>query len=153
LAVNTTTALGDYASVRGFITVLLQPNSCDWQTFQHFDTMVNGLEMLLTYLNNLPNGTVVCGVTCDTPVLYNAPSPYIIQAFLGFGMNVTQLVFRTKMTFVSTIGQPQLIQYNISANPSYNLLMNATVNTQGLYSPTTILQVNFVKFNVNIHDP
>ena len=95
---------GDGTSyMRGIDTVVLNPSECSASNQESFDTNFSSSSMQ-TYLENLANGTILLGVTCDEPYYNLAPAfPFL----LSMGVNVSDLGYRGMFAFVLQKGFPE----------------------------------------------
>jgi len=61
---------------------------------------------LISYISNVTNGSIIVGVTLDEPWQYLAPA---FQQLSSFGVNTSQLNFRSSFAFVAQVfgGQGQ----------------------------------------------
>jgi len=118
----------DHEHVRGFNTILLQPTTCGSYDIRTFDTQAftAASNALADYLNGLPNGVIIYGLTCDSAT--TSLTTAARNALLAIGVDVSTLVFRGKLTFVATVGRPQSTVYRIANSGGNNLLMSATAS-------------------------
>ena len=82
--------------LRGINTVVLNPSQCSASDHENFDTWASS-SSLITYLENLANGTILLGVTCDEPYSNLAPAFPIL---LSMGLDVTDVGYRGMFAFV-----------------------------------------------------
>jgi hypothetical protein len=112
---------------RGINTVLLNIATCTTSDLRNFDTYLRASDsdLLVNYLQSLPAGSVLLGVTFDEASIQLTPAA--VQALTSIGANVTSLVFRGKFLFIAEIGCSSLTKFKIGQNGGDNLLLSADV--------------------------
>jgi len=106
-----------------------------------FDTFASNAvsNALADYLNGLPNGVIIYGLTCDEATMELTTAAR--NALFSIGVDVSTLGYRGKLTFVATIGRPQSTVYLIANKGDNNLLMSATT-ASGSHNTIHIFMVN-----------
>lgn len=125
IAINGNKLMG---TTRGFTLVRLSSLSCsasDVRSYDTFNSVADG-DNMATYINNLPQNTVLVGVTTDE-ARYSLSSNGI-SALTNIGLNVSALQFCGKMAFVVKKGQPAstVSQVAPSAGSNVKIIVNVT---------------------------
>jgi len=112
---------------RGFNTQLIRTKDCAAFDSRHFDTSASGAQSsaLANYIDTLANGSILYGVTCDDA--NTALGNDTRAVLMAIGVDVTELVYRGKVTFIAVIGRPQWTVFSVARNGGDNLVMNAIV--------------------------
>jgi Interleukin-like EMT inducer len=111
----------------GFSTVELNVASCSSSNIREFNTHseLNDSVSLATYINSLPVYTVLIGITADE-ASYKL-NQVAVTALLTIGVNVTELQYRGKVSFVALIGQPALAVSQVAPPGGENLKLRVLV--------------------------
>jgi len=137
--------------IRGFNTALIQLGTCTATDSHTFDTSLSSTasDSLAAYLQSLPSGTIIAGVTIEDAALSLTNTAR--NALLAIGVDTTQLMFRGKLAFVATIGQPSLSRFTIALPYGDNLVLDAVLPcmyTHVMISTMVCFQ-KFQSFNIN----
>jgi hypothetical protein len=105
----------------GFYVTILNPANCTAGVVNNYDIYYGGTTAataLAQYLGGLAKGTVVLGVTADTPNSRNnqalAPA---LSALKSIGISTaSSLVFRSQIAFIATIGDPSSTVYQLNGD-------------------------------------
>jgi len=129
ILIDYTRTLRNRIYIEGLNTALIQLNTCtatDARTFDTFDYRSTAAsDALATYLQSLPSGTIITGVTIAG--VANSLTTNARNALLEIGVDTTNLAGGI-ITFVATIGQPSLTRFRIRSDGSGIWLdMNAVV--------------------------
>jgi len=120
---------------RGFNIIELAVGNCSSSSYQHFDTFdttQNGIEStdLANYINNLPQSTVLIGVTADEAS--NGLTDVAKTALRSIGVDVSTLRYRGSLSFVAQVGRPTATVMKLMTAPSIDpLVLNVTVSRNG----------------------
>jgi Interleukin-like EMT inducer len=113
---------------RGFNTVELILSNCSAGVIRHFDTWssVSNSDALATYISGLPSWTILIGITADdaTTSLTLAAR----TALHSIGVDVTQLKFRGKLSFVAQVGRPSGTVMRLKPDGGDALKLDTTVS-------------------------
>jgi len=139
--------------VRGFNFNLLRTSNCSTTESKHFDTYDSNSASadLAQYLGSLAPGTVLYGVTCDDAT--DALQTVARNALWDIGIDVGNLAHRGKLTFVATIGNRLLTQFQIASPGGDNLYMAALVPQTATDSTGSLLIRNHcvcTNYNSNV---
>jgi len=117
----------DVGEVRGFNTQLIRSTNCTAYDSRHFDTgALNSASVgLANYIQSLPSGTILYGVTCDDA--RSSLSDHTIFILMANGVDVSWLVQRGKLTFVAVIGRPEATVLNVASDGGENLMTTAII--------------------------
>lgn len=118
---------GPDAHTRGINLVTLDVATCTTSDVSNFDTYISeeSSGQLVNYLNGLPVGTVLLGVTFDEPALLLTSAAK--QALASIGVDVTGVNFRGKFEFIAVIGCPSKTLFKIAPVFGDNILLSAEV--------------------------
>jgi len=96
---------GEYPRNRGANVIIVNPSSCTMQEWHNFDTFADSVAAarLRDYLQGLSNGTVLVGVSCDSPEVYLSAAYTTLSAL---GADVYDVGFRGAWVFVTVKGDP-----------------------------------------------
>jgi hypothetical protein len=99
--------LPDNVPWKGFNLIVLDTTTCKASNYQHFDTnaVAADSDKLAAYINGLPDGTHILGVTCDEASYSLQNSANV--ALKSIGVDVTGLASRDKVLFHAIKGQPE----------------------------------------------
>jgi CHASE2 domain-containing sensor protein len=111
------------ATYRGFNIIEVNANNCSMSNYRQFDThgYVDASNSLITYINGLPNSTVLVGVTADDP--QQSLTTAATNALLAIGVNVTGLQFRGKVSFIAHVGRPSVALMKMKTTPPNDVLV------------------------------
>jgi len=101
------TTLATDSHYRGFNLLALNPNTWKASGLKHFDTWANDAESnnLAIYINSLPLGTHILGVTSDEASWKLQPSAK--NALKALDVDVSMLGYRDKVLFYAVKGKPE----------------------------------------------
>jgi len=120
---------------RGFNVIELAVDKCSSSSYHHFDTCdttQNGIEStaLANYINNLPQSTVLVGVTADEASV--GLTDVAMTALRSIGVDVSTLLYRGCLSFVAQVGRPIATVMKLMPIPSIDaLVLNVTVSRNG----------------------
>jgi len=114
---------------RGFNLVTLDINTCRASNFDHFDTheIPADSDRLVTYINGIPDGAHVLGVTDDEATL--GLSAAAKAALSSIGVDVTGLDYRGKLIFHAIKGRPEKVATRMNKVNEGNLFYEERAGT------------------------
>jgi len=97
--------LGEYPLNRGVNMMIVDPSSCTLQEWRRFDTSVepSSGNRLLVYLEELSEGTVLVGISCDDTSTYLSSALPTLNAM---GADVSDVGYRGAFVFAMEKGDP-----------------------------------------------
>lgn len=105
--------------IRGVTLFLIDPFSCSVAKSASFDThwSTKDTEQLEIFLDSVPNGNVVLGLTSDEPIKHLKPA---MPALLQLGVDVTDVQYKGSFAFITQKGFPSktLVSKVVSAEES-----------------------------------
>lgn len=132
---------GNY-DYRGFNFVQVDMNTCKASNFAHFDTWADAANSnpLALYVNNIPDGTHILGVTSDDG--FEKIQDSARNALKSIGVDVTGLKYGDKVLFHAVKGHPEKAVAKIGKNGQASVFYDET-------APTCDMCMNggVVKFN------
>jgi Interleukin-like EMT inducer len=116
---------------RGFNIVELNVSNCSPTNIYTFDTYAStsNSAAMVTYINSLRQPTVLIGVTADD--VTHSLTAAATSTLEGIGVDLTNLVYQGKATFVTQIGNPSASVVKIG--PAYGDNLMSTVAVRCTY--------------------
>jgi Interleukin-like EMT inducer len=114
---------------RGFNFVELNVDDCSPTNIRHFDTdystSTSNSDNMVIYINSLRQATVLIGVAVDEAILSLTTAAK--NTLKGIGVDMTNLAYRGKATFVAQIGNPSASVVKIAPAGGDNLMSTVAV--------------------------
>ena len=122
--------------MRGINTVVLNPCQCSASDPESFDTCGSS-SSLISYLENLADGVILLGVTCDEPYDNLAPAFPLLQSM---GLDVSDVGYRGMFAFVLQKGHPErTILAKTTSRPDPLEMMVQQTGSGKTYSVTYVI--------------